>query len=206
MADTYDLLTAQESRDALPGGGNPDTTKLAMLTTAVSRTLDKLCGPIVVRPMPTRTEYSPCGAIWLEAPAGSTTFTFSAVTVTEYVGATPTVLTAENVAAATANDYLLVSPPGRYAGRLVRRSSLYDARWYGQQVTIAYSAGRYANTAAVGAEFKQAAKETLRHNWEVEQGFASLNSDAVAVVGSTYTVPKKVLGYLMNELLGPGLA
>lgn len=205
MADTLDILTLAEAGDALPGTATKDSTKLAMLITAVSRTLDKLCGPIVVRAMPTRTVYTPNRAIWLEAPAASTTFAFSAVTVTEYQGSTGTALTAENVAAATANDYLLGQPPGPFAGRLVRRSSLYDTAWSGQQVTIAYSAGRYATTALVGAEFKQAAKEILRHNWVVEQGFSSL-VEAPEVIGSTFTVPKKVLAYLTNELLGPGVA
>jgi len=207
MADTLDVLTSNEAIGALAGTGTPDSAKLAMLTTAVSRTLDKICGPIVVRAMPTRTLYSPTGAIWLDAPAASTTFAFTAVTITEYVGATGTVLTAENVAAATANDYLLISPPSRHAGRLVRRSARYEVDWSGQQVTVAYSAGRYANTAAVGPEFKQAAKIILAHEWSLEQGFGGLNEELVPV-GAGFLVPRRVRDELLMDevLLSSGLA
>lgn len=201
MADILDVLTAQESRDAIPGGATPDSTKLAMLTTAVSRTLDKLCGPIVTRSV-SRTFFAPTGALWLDVPPGSSTFTVSNLAVTEYSGGVATVLAAETAIVSTGNDY-------RYDpthGELRRRSSWMDARWGTQEVLVVYMAGRYASTATVDAVFKQAAKETLRHNWTVEQGFTSLTADAVPVVGSSYTVPKKVLGYLTNELLGLGIA
>jgi hypothetical protein len=197
---TLDLLDSNEAAGALAGTGTPDSTKLAMLNTAVSHLLDEICGPIVTRSV-TRTVIAPSGAIWLDVPVGSPTFAISNLAVTEYTGGVGTTLAAETATVSTANDYRF-DPT---LGRLARRSSWYDTAWAGQEVLVVYIAGRFASTAAVGAKFKQAAKIALRHMWALEQGFGSLNEDVI-VGGTGFAIPARALDLLRNETLPIGIA
>ena len=195
MADTLDVLTPTEALHAVSRTAATDAamvTKMAGLTTAVSRALDDLCGPIVQR------------TITDERHAGGSRLVFlryrpvvSITAVKEYASGTLTTLTAETDTVSTSTNYRWDAD----MDVIYRRSSWTDYPFGSQSVLVTYVAGRYADTASVDARFKEAAKITLAHIWRAEQGagnttFGSFDPDQ----------PLEPIGFLIprraRELLG----
>ena len=93
MADTLDLISLAEGKSAV-GIASADTsqdTALALKITAVSRRIDRLCGPVVQRTV--TDEVHPGGCPWVRVrrwPVASFT------TVTEYDDGSAQVLTLED--------------------------------------------------------------------------------------------------------------
>lgn len=200
MAAT-DVLSLSRAKRALSiGDGSTqfDDTVSAYVG-AVSSWLDRACGPVVRRNV-TETVDGSAGCVVTLRNAPYSSFT----TVTEYVGSTPTVLTAETVG--VTGDYLVESfhvpdPAGLLAGRLRRRSGMWDRPWACgvRNVTVVAVAGRYATTAAlVGTRFDRAAQLLLKHLWQAE----TLN---VATSGD-YDVPTpsfpRTMPLIVRQLLG----
>lgn len=212
MADTLDLLTLAEgytaindSASALAGTG-PYDTRLAQMITAVSRRVDDKCGPVVQRTIsgeehPRRQGRDLGNAIYLRyRPVASVT------TITEYVGTSPQVLTAENFPTVTGNDYRLVN--NGLSGVVERRNSGYPWAFaagsqYGR-VIVTYVAGRYASTAAVDAKFKEAAAAILLRLWKRGGGPWAGGSDPFtdsSGIGFFRAVDPMIAEFLAEEML-----
>lgn len=212
MADTYDLLSLIEGREAI-GLSDTDTNQDARLPsfiTAVSRRLDGLCGPIVQR---TVTAELCDGGGWTIDLANSPIV--SVTSVTEYAGTASTVLTRETVGTTPSNAYLLKPwRNGLFKGRLYRRSGGTFARFPigDQNVSVTYVAGRYADTASVDAKFKEAASFVLSNIFRKEQRPVSPTFSGPQLLGDTepigipsYLIPYVAEGLLVDEVI-PGSA
>jgi hypothetical protein len=198
MADTLDLITLAEAKRAL----NLDTsntthdTELESYITAVSRRLDDLCGPVVIRTITGEVHSGGAATIWLHRAPMSASSTTTVTTVTEYAGTTGTVLTAETNLAPGASAYLF----DRSTGALRRRSGGNDAVYPAGRfnVVVTYQAGRYADTAAVDAKFKQACAISVAHLFRSEQGFSAID-DGVGYRPS-FSLPKRALELIASEM------
>lgn len=203
MADTYDLLSLAEAKSALGlPAANPDLdTTVASYVTAVSRVLDENCGPLVQRTISAELysgERRP--AIRLRnMPAASIT------SCTEYQGTTAVVLTVETIGTDPAEACILDSS----TGLLYRRSGGLDADWYPgrNNITVTYTAGRYANTAAVDARVKRAAGMLLRHLWAIDKGSGNMMFGEVEIpIPMGYAIPNRVREMLSDFWLTPAVA
>ena len=164
MADPLDLIDLTEGYEAInnPSGSGHDT-EMARAITGLSRIIDDLCGPVVVRTVTDETHDGGAGSIWLrETPVDSVT------SIVEYDGTTGTTLTAETNATKPGDGYLLEAR--RHFVRLVRRSGSGDTSFAGgrQNVVVTYEAGRYDDTGSVDPKFKMAAASILRRLWKRE--------------------------------------
>lgn len=163
---------------------------------AVSDRMDELCGPIVQRTITDEEHDGGAHSLFLlQRPVATIT------NVTEYAGTTSTTLTAESNSSKPADGYRARMP----AGIVYRRSSNADGCFARgrQNITVTYSAGRYADTDAVGARFKQAALIVLKHMWMSQKGTGntvySPNEDTV-VVGSGWLIPRPARDLLAGEI------
>lgn len=198
---TNDLLTATEAYRALNITNAADQTRvathLAEVITEASMFIDDLCGPVVKRDV-TEIFRQPYGSVALRVPPGSSTFTVTFATVTEYASGTATVLTAED--ADTAGTY-------RYdprTGALLRRSSWMTSAWYAHELVVVYNGGRFADTAAVDQKFKGACRKVLMHKWQnrgSQSGFGTPGGDGAPFGGIPYS-PKTLLEHLQVDLRG----
>jgi hypothetical protein len=165
MADTLDLLSLAEGKAAIGTAvaAVDLNTSVASYITAVSRTIDDNCGPMVQRTLTSEAYDGGAGTIRL-----ASTPVVSVTTVTEYQATTAVACTQETAGTAPANGYVL----DPRSGYLYRRTSGSDSRWApGRRNIIAtYVAGRYATTATVDPQVKQAASMLLRHLWAIQYG------------------------------------
>lgn len=197
MADTLDLLTLAEARAAI----NVDSGHTAILEqtiTGISRRIDEICGPVVVRTITDEIHY-PSGnsPIFLDhQPVSSIT------SLIEYSSGTGTALTAEDHD--TSGTYLLRD------GMIVRRSGFYTTSWYGSTIKVTYVAGRAATTATVDARFKTAAAAILRRWWAREAPAWARGGDPFAQegggIGFFKVVEPVVLEFLADEMRPPAVA
>lgn len=207
MADTLDVVSLAEARSALniQSADTSQDTELASYITAVSRRLDDLCGPIVKRTVTSEEYVGGSGTIALRYAPASRTAATTITSVTEYSGGTAQALSAETLTTSTAYDFAFDAA----TGVLTRRSSWGDSTFGAQRVVVTYSAGRYANTAAVDPKFKQAALIMLSHLWTSEQGVggsATFGANEAGVGIPTFFVPNAVLELLADELRPPAVA
>lgn len=185
MADPLDLLTLEEGYRAVSdpvntdavaaGGGGTHDTRLALWITAVSRRVDDICGPVVIRTVTNELHDGGRNTIVLDkGPVSSVT------SVTEYDGTTATTLTAETNATKPTDAYL-VEREGRVVF-LRRRSSDADKDFEDgrNNIEVTYEAGRYADTASVDAKFKEAASAVLRRIQKREGGAWAQGADPFA--------------------------
>jgi len=208
-ADTLDVLTEQEARDAVGSGGTPKPTDdlLARLNTAVARRLDRLVGAIVQRTVTAEIQNGCARAIWLKQSPAS-----AIATVTEYNASTSRTLTAQTLgSAAPANGYfaeLHSNNPSLLSGRLIRRTNGYDDTFW-PHVSVTYTAGRYATTAAVDELFKSAATLMLKNLWRSATPTVGRvdEFDVPYANFPTFAVPRAVLEMLADEIIEtPALA
>lgn len=203
MADQLDLLTLDEGKRALniPLADTTQDTELAGYITAVSRRIDAMCGPVVVR---TVTGELHTGGTSMLFPRMAPVATITSVV--EHVGTTATTLAAESNSTKTGNDYLI----GADGYVVYRRASGSDSVFPPgrSNVVITYTAGRYADTAAVDPRFKQAAAIFLSHLWRFEQGQGSTTfGGPVEGLGiPSFGTPNAVRDLLADELRAPVVA
>lgn len=203
MADTLDLLTLDEAKRALniPLADTTQDTEVASYITAVSRRVDAMCGPVVIRTVTGELHTGGSSMLFPKmAPVATVT------SVAEYAGTTATTLAAETNAAKTVNDYL-VGVDGQV---IFRRATGGDSIFpVGRSnVVITYTAGRYANTGAVDPRFKQAAAIFLSHLWRFEQGQGSttFGGPAEGLGIPSFGTPNAVRDLLADELRAPVVA
>lgn len=201
MADTLDVISLTAAKVALNiDDDNTDyDAELARQITAVSRVMDEIVGPVVVRTITTEEHLGNRGIIALRRrPVTSIT------TVREVLyGAAQTV---SAVAFGGSSDgYRALKwerNPSLLSGLLRRRRYGCHAPW-GDEVEVTYVAGRYANTAAVDARFVEAAAGVLRRLWKREAGTwaqsASVFADLDASPGSPFF---RAVEPVIRELIG----
>lgn len=210
--DTLNVLTLLEGRLAV-GISDTDTRydlPLAQKITAVSRRLDRLCGPIVQRTVTDEVHPGGCPSIRVRRwPVASFT------TVTEYDATTPTVLTQEDFDTQPTNGFLPErwesTPTAVFNGIIWRRSSGYGA-WFPfgpEAIKVTYVAGRAATTAAVDPVFKEAAGIALKNLWRtMESATQLLNEfDVPAQNYPVSMITKAVRDAVLDEIIEiPGVA
>lgn len=166
MADPLDILSPTEAARAALGVAESGAhgAALELLVSAISRRIDEICGPVVVREV---TEIHEGGGRYLwprQAPVHAVT------AVTEFDGTTPTVLADESEfgTAGTASGFAVVDE----GHRIERRSGGAVGRFlHGVAgVQLVYEAGRYADTDSVDPKFKVAVEAILRRVWDREAG------------------------------------
>jgi hypothetical protein len=199
MAQLTDWISLDEAKAAVNITGATFDAELGLYVSAASQRLDQLAGAAVIRTV--------TGEIHNVAGSGVTSILLNyrpvvtASSVVEYNQTTARTLTLETNSAKTASDFLL----DLAEGRLRRRTSGYDAAFPAGRgnVVITYTAGRFANTAAVGERFKLAASIYLSHLWKREQGagtvtFGGLETDATLI--PTFGIPNVVRDLLLDEI------
>ena len=194
-----DLLTRAEGYLAVgdlvsssSGTGNHDDTFDRWIS-AVSERIDEKCGPVVIRTI--SNEHHDGGErsiVPRYRPVSSIT------TIKEYDGVTATTLTAENLAGGTVTvDEYRIDPVTSWVHR---RSNGSAGTFAPTRVILTYAAGRYANTAAVSAKFKEAASEMLVR-LQKQYGVAwARGGDPFAVNDGIGFF--KIIDPVINEMLG----
>lgn len=192
---TNDLITVAEAKTLLRPTNAPTAsydTELALYITAASQRIDDLCGPVVIRTITNEAHDGGRVSIFLKHyPVVAIT------TITEYAYTTAQALSLETTAAKTANDYLVTLENG-----IVRRRSSNADRSFAagsSNVVVTYTAGRYANTAAVEAKFKLACSICVAHMWRNEQGFQGVEIE-VPIPGRGYSIPRRALDLIQDEI------
>ena len=211
MADTLDLISLAEGKSAvgITTGDTSQDTALALKITAVSRRIDRLCGPVVQRTV--TDEVHPGGRPWVQVrrwPVASFT------TVTEYDATAPTVLTLEDFDTQPTDGFLPErwesTPTAVFNGKIWRRASGQGC-WFPvgpEAVKVTYVAGRAANTAAVDPAFKEAAGIALKNVWRTMEAAVQLvgEFDAPAQNFPVSIVTKAVRDCCAEEIIeGPGV-
>jgi len=158
--EAYEAINDATSANA--GASDRDAEVIDIWVSALSRRIDELCGPVVVRTVTDERHDGGRSRIWLDlAPVSSVT------SLVEYDAGTVQTLTAELDDGLPEYGYLLEDD-----GSIIRRNGGGDATFaYGRRnVKATYEAGRYADTASVDAKFKMAAGAILRRLWQREAG------------------------------------
>jgi hypothetical protein len=168
-----------------------DDDELRGFIDAAQVVIEDIVGPVI--PTDTITEFhnGGSGVVILENRP-----VYSIVSVTENVGGTPVVLTAQT-GVGTYNDYLL--DPG--AGLLYRRHSLISGLWPSgvANIEVQYRAGRNP----VPANVRLAALEEVSHLWRNSQlarggSRAAAGPEDILTASLAYSLPNRVA-----ELLAP---
>ena len=203
---TLDVLTAAEGAKAV-GGTVPasDTALLAQFVTGVSLDLDRVAGPVVRRTITDEL---------VDGYGTDTIFlahwpVFSITEVTENVGGTLTVLTAEAFGATTGGyrTFPYDADPTLLSGVMQRRSGGSPYRWPNAagSVKVTYVAGRFADTASVDARFKNIASLWLQYLWRSREPSTITGPDGFTVPSQAYPkagVPDVVTGLLGDDWQG----
>lgn len=190
MADT-DILTAAEAAAALNKAGLSSNALLIAVNTAVAKSIDWWCGPVVQRTVTAELHDGGCSTIWLdERPVTSIT----SITVN---GGTPLVANTSYRAHRSHNDRSLLS--GRVDAVSGTALSTFDTGW--DAVSVTYVAGRFADTASVDERFKTAARITLRNQWrQYDIGSSRLDEyDVPTHPFPTFALPKAAAQLLAGE-------
>lgn len=198
--DALDILTFGEAKDALQqdrAGSTVNDDQLRQWVTGVSRRIDELCGPVVVRTI--TDELHDGGTSCIEprkTPVSSIT------SLVEYDGTAATTLTAETNSSKPATGYLLDEDGGHYC-IVWRRGSGSDSTFAPgrRNVVLTYEAGRYDDTEAVDARFKMAAGAALRRLWHREAGAWARGGDPFGAPGTAGTGFFRAIDPVVMELL-----
>jgi hypothetical protein len=189
VAEAGDILTLAEARAALrQGTSTASDTEIALLVTAASIAIDRGTGPVVTRTITGDTYDGD------DDGAGHTT---SMIQLRYWPVGSVTTVTEDGATLTAVTDYHI----DLEKGQLWRRSGDYDWRWEcgRDNITVTYTAGRFANTAAVDSWWKQGARLLVRHLWRAEQwnvaGIGPQEFDVPQVAYPTFAIPKAVMDW-----------
>ena len=212
MADTLDVLTLVEGKEAINITRDDQNDVVARHITAVSRLLDRECGPIVQRTVTAEVHDDPGAAVSLRyAPVASIG------TVRE---AFPGEVTTLDVCGfGDSIDGYYAEPDFRggtlLSGSILRRRLGVAGDWSrGVQVEVTYTAGRYATTEDVDARFKDCAGSILRRLWKREAGtwaqsaaiFETIDAESASPSSGFYRVAKPIIKeQLWADMRLPGI-
>jgi hypothetical protein len=195
MADLLDVVTADECAAALDSL-DVDDGQLPRYVTAVSRRIDGLCGPVVVRDVTDERHDGGRPTIALrEIPV------FAITSVTEYRSGTGVTVIADIDDVLATDGYVFDGLSG-----LLRRTVSGCARAWTpgyQNVKVTYTPGRYATTADVDERFRQAAVMMVRHLWLADQGVGS-DMYGLSTV-APFATPNAVVDMLRDDLRPAGV-
>lgn len=208
LAEAYtavnDPTNAQAAADGAEGTRD---TEMGQWVTAISQRIDDICGPVVSRAVSDVFDGTPSVATLYPRQ----TPVYSITSLTEYASTTATVLTAETNAAKQADGYQVGGYGGHHVKvlRMTSGAPAYFAGGY-RNIELEYQAGRFANTAAVSAKFKEAAASILRRLWSREASAWSRGGDPFAEGGAPSgffrAVDPMVAEFLADEILPPAVA
>lgn len=169
MADTLDILAEAEAVQAINRTGAAPAD-LPQMVTAVSRVIDALVGPVVVRTVTAELHAGGTCAVYLHRRP------VTSVTTVREAQAPGTIETLAAVAwGAAGSGYFApasIDDPTLKSGVIRRKLNGRDSEFYpgSDAVEVTYVAGRYANTAAVDERFKECCAAVLRRLWKREAG------------------------------------
>lgn len=190
---TLDVITLDEAKAAISNnaGVNNDDLLTAYIT-AVSQAIDQACGPVVIRTVTAEMHDGGADRIFLNS------YPIVALSaITEYAGTSSVVLTEQTAGTIPDAGYLVRKDAG-YIERLSSGQPWQFSTGVGN-VSVTYTAGRFANTAAVSAKFKQAAAITLANIWRREFGMSNAPEYGL-VAGVTYLLPNAAVALLDGEM------
>lgn len=171
---TTDLLTLAEAK-VYVGVADLDTSydsDLQRAVTAVSEAMDEptAFGPAVTRTVADEVLVtSNSSGVRLSSARTRLFPVTSFASVVEYVSGTPTVLTRQTISSLPEDGYYAWPyPGGLFSGLLGRRSGGECFTWNGDAL-VTYVAGRFANTTAVPARWKEAAGLILQQIWQTRE-------------------------------------
>lgn len=199
--EAYEAINDATSANA--GSSDRDREIVDVWVPAISRRIDELCGPVVVRTVTDERHDGGGQLIELRrSPAKTVT------SVTEYWLGEPYTLTAEQDETLPDYGYLLEQVGA--STFLVRRCAGLDRRFAPgrQNVKVTYEAGRYADTASVDAKFKLAASNVLVGLWSKYGGAWAQGGDPFTEVGQPKMFDElthNVKRWLADELLAPAV-
>lgn len=203
MADTLDVLTFDEAKEAVGKGAGDSTeaTVLARYVTAVSRLLDDRIGPTVRRTITGEEHHRIAGmstVVLRHRPVTAVT------SITEYQDTTGTALTVMSLTSQPNEGYRLVPydpTPGLYSG-IVERTSGDRCTYFRGPVSVTYTAGRVQSTTQVDARIKHAAVICLENLWRDRQQSAGQfgEFDVPVVSFPTFAMPKAAADLLIEEI------
>lgn len=204
MADTLDIVTLAEAYRAT---NNPAATghddELAQWITAVSRRIDKACGPVVQRTISNELHDGGTARIRLDWDHVD-----SVTTLTEYVDTTGTTLSAETNASKPADAYMLETLGG--VSWVRRRASGADDTFASgrKNIDVTYVAGRYADTASVDGLFKMAVGSILRRLWARDAGAWARGGDPFDTGSQAFfdAFKQSMKEFLADEVRAPAVA
>lgn len=172
---TTDVLTLAEAKLFLSIAelDTSDDTRLPSAITAITAAMDKVdaFGPIVVRDVTdedirtrNRADKPVMSVRTQQYPV------YSWTSVTEYVDTVPTVLTRQTMTSLPDNGYYAYPgwAPNTWSGLITRTAGSLNAFWEGD-VRVSYVAGRFADTASVPDQWKEAAGLVLQQFWRVTE-------------------------------------
>lgn len=206
-----DLITVAEAKAAI--GVDVNNTgkdaEIQSIVTAISNRLQEndLCGTLINTTI-TGERLSGSDAYGVQQTVVYLTQrpVVSVSSVIEWDGVNQFTLSAEQDATKTQYDYLLDTT----RGTLLRRSGGQTNTWASgvHNIVVTYAAGRYANTAAVDPQVKEAAKMFFAHFWRAEKGAGSATFGAgeVPSFGPGYLIPNRVKELLGVKVSLPGFA
>lgn len=209
MPDSLNIVTPEEAKDAInfsKAGKTSHDIELSKWITAVSRRIDKLCGPVVARAVSDADKLYDGGqhAIRLQV-----TPVYLVTSLTEYSNTTATTLTAETNTTKPTDGYLL-DERSQHDVLIRRRNGNGDSTFPAgrRNIEIDYQAGRYADTDTVDAKFKMAVGAILRRLWSREAGAWAQAGDpfteaGAGTVGFFRTVDPVVTEFLYDEMYPP---
>lgn len=210
MAAT-DLLTLPEAKAALniPEDDVDNDVELAQVISAATALLEQWVGPVIVRSAV--TEYLRGGTATVRP---TQTPVYSVTSVTDYDGATATVLTVDTPGSAYNADGFYLDAPVPHVVGVRRRATGCDYPFTAGPgtVKVIYVPGRFATLAAVTPLFKEAATVCLVHLWQhrgANSAFGTAAGDGAPYGGvpfSTDTLRKKVRSMMGAEARGPAIA
>lgn len=198
MADTLDILSLSEGRVAInvPDQVSSIDTELAQFITAVSRVIDDEVGPVVQRTVTAEVHPGGYASITLRnRPIVSVT------TVRTTQGGSISTISAVPFGTSAEGYYL--DPLN--SGVLYRRVGTINTGWDSTyEIEVTYVAGRYANTAAVDAQFKACAAAILRRLWKREAGTWAQSPDFFEQIdtGNVSTGFYRAAKPIIDEMLG----
>ena len=221
-ADPLDIRSPADALVAINRTGTAPSG-LEQMVTAVSRAIDMLVGPVVVRTVTAEVHAGGCPSVWLRRrPVSSVT------TVREITGpGSISTLSAVAWGAATDGYYPVASnrvgSPTLLSGELRRVQGGYDDNWglvsgetwLDRAVEVTYVAGRYATTSVVDRRFAEACAAVLRRLWKRESGawaqspqFFTTDDESVAPTSGFFRAVKPVVMELLADemIWEPGLA
>lgn len=169
MADTLDVLSIDDARVAINIDTEDHDAEIARQVTAISRIIDRVCGPVVVRTVTGEIHNGGSPTIRLRR------YPVTSVTTVNEARYGSVQAVSSLAFGGTGDGYYaptFTSDPSLLSGELHRRRAGIPLEWWPGRdtVQVTYEAGRYATTAAVDARFAEAAAGVLRRLWKRESG------------------------------------